>query len=92
MLKLTEGFKKLFPSVEVIIGYAVAFYMLSLALQTLPLGLAYAIWSGVGTAVTAVLGVLLFDDPLNIGMVFGLPLIIGRVVLLNTSSKTKVES
>jgi multidrug resistance protein EbrB len=66
--------------------------MLSLALQTLPLGLAYAIWSGVGTAVTAVLGVLLFDDPLNIGMVFGIPLIIGSVVLLNTSSKTKVES
>ncbi|MEH7386902.1 multidrug efflux SMR transporter, partial [Bacillus sp. JJ1521] len=52
MLKATDGFKKFLPSVGVIIGYGLAFYALSLTLKTLPLGLAYAIWAGVGTALT----------------------------------------
>ena len=91
-LKLSEGFTVLGPSIIVAIGYGLSFFFLGKTLAYLPLSLAYAIWSGVGTAVTAVLGVLLFDDPLNIGMVYGIPLIIGGVVLLNTSSKTKVES
>lgn len=90
-LKLSEGFTVLAPSIIVVIGYGLAFYCLGKTLTYLPLSLAYAIWSGAGTAVSAILGVLLFEDPLNIGMVFGIFLIIGGVVLLNTSSKVKAE-
>ncbi|RDW16091.1 QacE family quaternary ammonium compound efflux SMR transporter [Oceanobacillus arenosus] len=91
-LKLSEGFTVLAPSIIVVIGYGLAFYSLGKTLAYLPLSLAYAIWSGVGTAITAILGVLIFEDPLSIGVVFGIILIIGRVVLLNTSSKTKAEN
>ena len=66
------------------IGYAVSFYGLSLALKELPLGVAYAIWSGVGTALTAVLGILIFDEPLSIGMILGILCIIGGVALMNS--------
>ncbi|RDW16159.1 DMT family transporter [Oceanobacillus chungangensis] len=91
-LKLSEGFTVLAPSIIVVVGYGLAFFCLGKTLAYLPLSLAYAIWSGVGTAVTAVLGILLFEDPLNIGMVLGIILIIGGVVLLNASSKTEVET
>ena len=84
MLKLTEGFKKLFPSVGVIIGYAVAFYMLSLALQTLPLGLTYAIWSGVGTALTALVGIIFYKEGINLRKSVAILFIIGGVALLNS--------
>ncbi|RDW16160.1 DMT family transporter [Oceanobacillus chungangensis] len=86
MLKLTEGFKKLFPSVGVIIGYAVAFYTLSLALQTLPLGLTYAIWSGVGTALTALVGIIFYKEGINLKKTIGILFIIGGVALLNSGS------
>jgi multidrug resistance protein EbrB len=88
-LKLSEGFTVLIPSIIVVIGYGVSFYCLGKTLAFLPLSLAYAIWSGLGTALTAVLGVLLFDDPLSIGLVFGITLIIGGVVLLNAPSGGK---
>lgn len=84
MLKLTEGFKKLFPSIGVIIGYAIAFYSLSLALQTLPLGLAYAIWAGVGTALTALVGITFYKEGINLRKTLGILLIIGGVALLNS--------
>ncbi len=91
-LKLSEGFTVLIPSIIVVIGYGVSFYCLGNTLAFLPLSLAYAIWSGLGTALTAVLGVLLFDDPLSIGLVFGITLIIGGVVLLNTPSGGKADT
>ena len=58
--------------------------MLSKSLVHLPLSLAYAIWSGVGTALTAVLGILVFDEPLSIGMILGILCIIGGVALMNS--------
>lgn len=85
MLKLSEGFTNLFPSIGVIVGFGLSFYCLSLCLKTFPLSLAYAIWSGVGTALTALIGVLLWRDPFSIITLVGLVLIIGGVVLLNTS-------
>lgn len=87
MLKISEGFTVLLPSIGVIIGYGFAFYCLSLTLKTIPLSLAYAIWSGVGTALTVLLGVWIWGDLFNMFTLYGLTLIIGGIVLLNSSNK-----
>ncbi|MFE5429109.1 DMT family transporter [Peribacillus simplex] len=89
MLKLSEGFTHLFASFGVIIGFGIAFYSLSICLKTIPLSLAYAIWSGIGTALTALIGVLLWSEPFSITTLGGLVLIIGGVVLLNASHTPK---
>ncbi|WP_077620632.1 DMT family transporter [Bacillus sinesaloumensis] len=83
MLKATEGFKRFLPTFGVIIGYGLAFYALSLSLNTLPLGLAYAIWAGVGTALTAVVGIIVYKESVDMKKILGFLLIIGGVVLLN---------
>ena len=82
MLKVSNGFKRLFPSLGVVLGYGAAFYLLSLALKAIPLGTAYAIWAGVGTALTALIGVLVWHDPFNWMTLVGLVFIIGGIVLL----------
>lgn len=84
MLKLTGGFKKLVPTIGVIIGYGIAFYALSLSLSYLPLGVAYAIWSGVGTALTALVGVVVYKEELDMKKSLGILLVIGGVVLLKS--------
>ncbi|MFD6209164.1 DMT family transporter [Peribacillus sp. NPDC060253] len=89
MLKLSEGFTNLYPSFGVILGFGLAFYCLSLCLKTIPLSLAYAIWSGIGTALTALIGVLLWNEHFNLITLGGLVLIIGGVVLLNGSHTPK---
>ncbi|AXN39773.1 DMT family transporter [Peribacillus butanolivorans] len=86
MLKVSNGFKKLFPSIGVIIGMGLAFYCLSLSLNTIPLGTAYAIWSGIGTALTALVGVIVYKERFNLKKFLGLVLIIGGVVVLKLSS------
>ncbi|KON67838.1 multidrug efflux SMR transporter [Peribacillus butanolivorans] len=86
MLKVSNGFKKLFPSIGVIIGMGIAFYCLSLSLNTIPLGTAYAIWSGIGTALTALVGVIVYKERFNLKKFLGLVLIIGGVVVLKLSS------
>ncbi|WP_083516004.1 DMT family transporter [Alicyclobacillus sendaiensis] len=83
MLKQTQGFSRLWPSVAVILGYALSFYALSQALRTIPIGVAYAIWSGVGTAAIAALGALLYRQAITPTMAFGIALIIAGVVILN---------
>jgi multidrug resistance protein EbrB len=85
MLKLSDGFANIFPSIGVIVGYGLSFYCLSLCLKTVPLSLAYAIWSGIGTTLTTLIGILLWRDPFSIITLVGLVLIIGGVVLLNAS-------
>ncbi|GGA30503.1 DMT family transporter [Psychrobacillus lasiicapitis] len=92
MLKLSEGFTNLVPTFGVIAGYGLSFYCLSLCLKTIPLSLAYAIWSGVGTAITAIIGVLIWDDPFNLLTLSGLALIIAGVILLNASNSRKEPS
>ncbi|MBK3495241.1 multidrug efflux SMR transporter [Viridibacillus sp. YIM B01967] len=89
MLKLSEGFTVVLPSIAVIIGFGLAFYCLSICLKTIPLSLAYAIWAGVGTAITAVIGILLWQDPFSIMTLLGLILIIGGVILLNSSNSSE---
>ncbi|MFE4076917.1 DMT family transporter [Peribacillus sp. YIM B13477] len=87
MLKVSHGFKRLFPSIGVVIGMGLAFYCLSLSLITIPLGTAYAIWSGIGTALTALVGVIIYKESFNLKKFLGLVLIIGGVVVLKLSSE-----
>lgn len=88
MLKLSDGFSSVLPSIGVVIGMGVAFYSLSISLRTIPLSLAYAIWSGAGTALTALIGILIWNDPFNLLTGISLLIIIGGLVLLNSSSPT----
>jgi len=83
MLKLSEAFTILGPSIAVALGYGLSFYSLSLCLKTLPLSLAYAIWSGVGTALTVIVGMVIWGDFFNLYSAIGIVLIIGGVILLN---------
>lgn len=89
MLKVSDGFTEPLPSVGVLIGFGVSFFSLSLSLKSLPLSLAYAIWSGVGTVVTAIIGTLLWKDPFSVVTLAGILLIIGGVVLLNSGSPSE---
>ncbi|MBG9449190.1 quaternary ammonium transporter [Cytobacillus firmus] len=84
LLKEADGFKKLLPSIGVIIGYSVAFYALSLSLKALPLGVAYAIWAGLGTVLTALAGIFIYKENVNGKKLLGLALIVGGVILLNS--------
>jgi len=65
-LKYSQGFAKLIPSIFTIVGMIASFYFLSLALKSLPLGTAYAIWTGIGTVGTVILGIILFKEPIDI--------------------------
>ncbi len=90
-LKSSDGFTKFWPSVIVVVGYCLAFYFLSLTLDTIPIGVAYAIWSGVGIASLAVISVLFFDQKIDTAAVFGMGLIIAGVVVLRVFSETGVD-
>lgn len=83
MLKLSDGFKRKWPIVGVVIGFGIAFYIFSLALVDLPLGFSYAIWSGSGTILTAIAGVLLFQEKINKQGVLGISLLLIGIIMLN---------
>lgn len=87
-LKVSEGFSRLLPSTVVVIGYGAAFYFLSLTLKSIPIGTAYAIWSGVGIAIISLIGWLFFKQSLDLAAVIGIGLIIAGVVILNFFSKS----
>ncbi|MEZ0093454.1 multidrug efflux SMR transporter [Streptacidiphilus sp. EB129] len=82
-LKFTEGFSRLVPSVIVVVGYILSFVLLSQALKQVPVSTAYAIWSGVGTAVVAAIGFAFLGEGVNTWKLTGIALIIGGVVALN---------
>lgn len=86
-LKTSEGFTRLTPSLLVVGGYALAFFLLSLCLRAIPLGVAYAIWSGVGTALVLLVGWLLYQQPLDATALIGIALIVAGVLILNLSPK-----
>ena len=83
MLKLSMGFTKLIPSVVFVVGMSSSFYVLSKALNLIPLSIAYAIWSGIGTALTALIGVYIWKEELSMTAVIGIALIVIGVILLN---------
>lgn len=87
MLKLANGFTIFLPSLGVIIGYGIAFYSLSLCLRTIALSLAYAIWSGAGTALTALIGVIFWGEAFGMLKTIGILLIIGGIIVLNASDR-----
>ncbi|WP_345669866.1 DMT family transporter [Streptomyces similanensis] len=87
-LKYSEGFSRLWPSLLTALGYLVSFVLLAQTLKSVRIGTAYAIWSGVGTAAIAVLGLLLFGEQLTLTKVGGILLIIGGVVVLNLGGAT----
>jgi len=90
-LKSTEGFTRLWPSMIVLIGYCAAFYFLSLTLDTIPIGVAYAVWSGIGVAAIALISVMFFDQRLDTPALIGMGLIIAGVVVLRVFSNATIE-
>ena len=78
-LKYTDGFKNLLPSIITVIGYIASLFLLELSIKKLPLGTAYAVWTGIGIVGTSVLGVILFKEHLNPAQIFCILLIIGGI-------------
>lgn len=87
-LKAAEGFTRLWPSIVVAVGYVLAFYFLSLTLRTIPVGLAYAIWSGVGVVLIALSGWLFLGQSLDLPALIGLALIVAGVMVINMFSQS----
>ena len=90
-LKSTEGFTKMWPSVLVLVGYSAAFYFLSLTLDTIPIGVAYAIWSGVGVAAITLVSIFFFDQKIDTAGFIGIGLIVAGVIVLRLFSESAVE-
>ncbi|HWV23427.1 MAG TPA: multidrug efflux SMR transporter [Thermomicrobiales bacterium] len=82
-LKQSDGFSKLWPSVITIVGYVIAFWLVGQALKTIPVSVAYAIWSGVGTAVVAAIGMAFLGESVSVMKVGGIAMIVAGVVALN---------
>lgn len=90
-LKLSNGFTKPIPSVVVVIGYSASFYLLSLALKAMPVGVAYAIWSGVGLILTVIAGMIIWRETLDWARVVGIVLILAGIVFINVVSKSPAQ-
>ena len=86
-MKSSEGFTKLVPSLIVVVGYVAAFYFLSLTLKTIPVGIAYAIWAGLGIVLIAAVGWMVFGQKLNLPAMLGMGLILLGVLVINLFSK-----
>lgn len=87
-LKASEEFTKLIPSLVVLVGYGVAFYFLALVLRSIPIGIAYAIWAGLGIALVAVAGAVFYKQIPDVPAMLGMGLIVAGVVVINLFSKT----
>ncbi|MCP9610664.1 DMT family transporter [Coprobacter tertius] len=87
-LKLSEQFTKFWPSVFTIAAYTASFYCLSIVLKAIPVGIAYAIWSGAGIVFITLIGLLFFKQHLDLPAIIGLLLIIAGVIIINVFSKT----
>lgn len=86
LLKMSDGFTKLYPSIGSIISYVLCFYGLSLATKSIPMNTAYAVWSGVGIVVITIIGILVFKEKIDLISVLALLLIISGVVILKVRS------
>ena len=88
-LKVSDGFTKPLPSILVVVGYACAFYFLSLTLRVIPVGVAYAIWAGTGVLLISLLGWILFGQKLDPPALIGMGLIVAGVAVINVFSKAQ---
>ena len=87
-LKASAEFTRLVPSLIVIVGYGVAFYLLTLVLRSIPVGITYALWAGLGIVLVAIVGAIIFKEVPDVPAVIGMGLIVAGVVVLNVFSKT----
>ena len=87
-LKSSNGFSNLLPSILVVVGYSIAFYMLSLVLKTMDIGMAYAIWAGLGIVLVAIVGAVMYKQIPDLPAILGMVLIIAGVFIINVYSKT----
>jgi small multidrug resistance pump len=83
LLKSTHGFTKPLPTAACVLGYVLSFALLALTVKSLPVGLVYALWAGIGTAAIAAIGALFLGEPLTALKIGGIALVIGGVVMLN---------
>ena len=90
-LKASHEFTRFWPSLLVVIGYATAFYFMTISLRVLPVGIMYAIWSGVGIVLISLLGWLVYRQTLDLPAVLGMGLIITGVMVINLFSKSVVH-
>jgi small multidrug resistance pump len=87
-LKASEGFTQVLPSIIVVVGYVVAFYCLSMTLRTIPVGIAYAIWSGAGIVLVSLIGLVLYGQRLDFWAIVGIGFIITGVLIVNLLSRS----
>ncbi|MFZ6646215.1 DMT family transporter [Undibacterium sp. TJN25] len=88
MLKASDGFTKVWPSVVVVLGYGISFYCLALTVRVMPIGIVYAIWSGVGVTLITVFAWLFYKQVLDLPALLGMSLIVSGVIVLNVFSKS----
>jgi small multidrug resistance pump len=87
-LKASAEFTRLYPSIIVVVGYAVAFYFMTLVLRTIPVGITYAVWSGLGIVLVTIVGALFYKQIPDIAAIIGMTLIVSGVVVIFVFSKT----
>lgn len=85
-LKYTEGFSKLWPTVGTVLAMVLSVWLLGVAMKTLPVGTAYAVWVGIGAVGTAILGIYLFGESANIGRIISLALIVAGIIGLKLTT------
>ena len=85
----SEGFSRLLPSLIVVVGYGTSFYFLSLVFQTIPIGVAYAVWGGLGIALITIVGAVFYGQKIDLPGFLGITLIISGVVMLRFFSSMK---
>ena len=88
-LKESQGFSKLLPTLLVMAGYGASFYFLSLVLQTIPIGVAYALWAGLGIVLITIVGAVVFGQKMDLAAILGIALIISGVVVLRLFSSAE---
>jgi small multidrug resistance pump len=90
-LRATDGFTRWWPSVAVVLGYGISFYFMSLTLRAIPMGITYAVWSGVGIALISMIGWIVYRQHLDTAALIGISLIVAGVVVIYGFSKTTAQ-
>lgn len=90
-LKASEGFTRLWPSAVVVVGYSLAFYLLSLVLRSIPVGIAYALWAGLGIVLVTLVGLVVYGERPDLPALLGIAMIIGGVVVIQLFSSVSAH-